>query len=58
MDDTTMKVSTQISGQKIIAPFNCKFMFYGLPGLLSINLSHLDTSNVTSMELCFAIAEG
>ena len=58
MDDTTMKVSTQISGQKIIAPFNCKFMFYGLPGLLSINLSHLDTSNVTSMEAMFCYCRG
>lgn len=58
MDDTTMKVSTQISGQKIIAPFNCKFMFYGLPGLLSINLSHLDTSNVTSMEAMFCYCGG
>ena len=58
MDNTTMKVSTQISGQKTIAPSNCAAMFYGLSKLLSINLSHLDTSNVTTMEAMFCYCEG
>ena len=58
MNDTTMKVSTQISGQKIIAPSNCGTMFYDFPKLLSINLSNLDTSNVTTMEAMFFYCEG
>ena len=58
MDGTTMKVSTQISGQKIIAPSNCGTMFYDFPKLLSINLSNLDTSNVTTMEAMFFYCEG
>lgn len=53
MDRTTMKVSTQISGQKIIAPSNCTLIFFGLSEVLSINLSNLDTSNVTTMESMF-----
>ena len=53
MDGTTMKVSTQISGQKIIAPSNCTLIFFGLSEVLSINLSNLDTSNVTTMESMF-----
>ena len=57
MNDTTMKVSTQISGQRIIAPSNCATMFYGLPKLLGINLSNLDTSNVTTMEAMFCYCE-
>lgn len=53
MDGTTMKVSTQISGQKIIAPSNSECMFSELNKVLSINLSNLDTSNVTTMEAMF-----
>ena len=53
MDGTTMKVSTQISGQKIIAPSNCSLMFSYLFNLSSINLSNLDTSNVTKMNSMF-----
>ena len=58
MDGTTMKVSTQISGQKIIAPSNCTLMFFGLSKVLSINLSNLDTSNVTTMESMFYHCSG
>ena len=57
-NETVMKVSTQISGQKIIAPSNCGTMFYDFPKLLSINLSNLDTSNVTTMEAMFFYCEG
>ena len=53
MDGTTMKVSTQISGQKIIAPSNSECMFSELNKVLSINLSNLDTSNVITMEAMF-----
>ena len=40
-------------GGKVIAPANCSSLFYGINQLTSIDLSGLDTSNVTNMDYMF-----
>lgn len=53
MDGTTMKVSTQTSGQKVIASTNCEKMFYNKSKLISIDFTNLNTAKVTNMRYMF-----
>ena len=49
MDGTVMKVSSQVPGQKVIAPMYSHLMFNSKSNLSSIDFSNLDTSNVVLM---------
>ena len=51
--ETTMKVSTQIKGLKIQAIPNSSYMFSSKNNLKNIDLTMLDTSNVTNMRYMF-----
>ena len=53
MDDTTMKVSTQIKGLKAQANSISTYMFSGKSNLKNIDLIMLDTQNVTNMSRMF-----
>jgi surface protein len=61
MDGATCYVSTQTDGVKIIAPENMQWMFGWRNDLISVDLSNLDTSNVTNMSEmfvdCFSLEE-
>lgn len=46
IEDTVMKVSSQMNGQKIIAPTNIDRMFLSSKKLTMINFGNLDVSNV------------
>lgn len=50
---TTLKISTQVKGVKVVANENCYMMFCGLSKLTHLDLSNLDTSKVTNMEFMF-----
>ena len=50
---TTLKISTQVKGVKVVANENCYMMFCKLSKLTHLDLSNLDTSKVTNMELMF-----
>lgn len=56
MDGTTMKLSTQIPGQKVVAS-SCYLMFYS-KYLISIDFSNLNTNNVTDMSKMFYYCSG
>ena len=56
MDGTTMKLSTQIPGQKVVAS-SCYLMFYS-KYLISIDFSNLNTNNVTDMSKMFYYCRG
>ncbi len=58
MDGTVMKVSTQISEQKVVATEHCSSMFKGKSSLTSIEFSNLDSSNVTWMDSMFYHCSG
>ena len=58
MDGTAMKVSSQIYGQKIFASVSSNNMFYNQSNLKSIDLSNLDTHNVTNMVSMFESCSG
>ena len=49
MEGTVMKVSSQVPGQKVIAPMYSHLMFNSKSNLSSIDFSNLDTSNVVLM---------
>lgn len=53
MDGTTMKVSTQTKGLKVQANPDSNDMFYGKTKLKNIDLTLLDTQNVTDMGSMF-----
>jgi surface protein len=53
LDGTVFKVSTQKSGQKVVANTDASKMFYYCPGLTTLDLSGLDTSKVTDMSYMF-----
>lgn len=50
---TTLKISTQVKGVKVVANENCYMMFCKLSKLTHLDLSNLDTSKVTNMEFMF-----
>lgn len=50
---TTLKISTQVKGEKVVANENCYMMFCELSKLTHLDLSNLDTSKVTNMEFMF-----
>lgn len=52
-DGSTMKVSTQIKGLKVQANLSSSYMFYNKTNLKNIDLTLLDTQNVTSMRYMF-----
>ncbi len=54
MDGTTMKVSTQKPGKKVVAAADCSNMFSGKLSLTSIDLGNLDTRNITTMYSMFS----
>ena len=54
MDETTMKVSTQVKGLKVQANPNSRCIFYILDHLKNIDLSMLDTRNVNNMAYMFS----
>ena len=56
--DTVMKVSTQIKSVKVRAAQNSGYMFYNRSKLKDIDLSNLDTRNVTSMFQMFSGCSG
>ena len=58
LDDTTYYVSTQISGQKVIANTDSSYLFYRRNQLINITLDKLDTSNVINMFRMFSDCEG
>lgn len=53
-EDTTMYVSSQKKGKKIMAPANCSNLFLNKKTLKKIDLSTFDTSNVTNMYAMFS----
>ena len=54
MDETTMKVSTQVKGLKVQANPNSRCIFYIRDHLKNIDLSMLDTRNVNNMAYMFS----
>ena len=58
MDGETMKVSSQVSGQKVVAASDSSFMFAQKESLSLINFSNLDFYNVTNMDSMFFAASG
>ncbi len=52
-EGTTYKISTQVSGKKVIFNENCSSMFFQCSRLSSIDFTNVDTSQVTSMEGMF-----
>lgn len=58
MDETTMKVSTQIKGLKIQADPSSYRMFYDKSNLKNIDLTMLDTQKVTNMSYMFYSCNG
>lgn len=58
MDGTTMKVSTQIKGIKVQANPNSGYMFNYKSNLKNIDLTMLDTRNVTNMSCIFQECSG
>ena len=57
-NDTVMKVSTQIKGMKVQAAKNSGYMFNNRNKLTNIDLSMIDTQNVTSMGSMFYNCSG
>ena len=53
MEGTVMKVSTQISGQKVVLPNVCPYLFYNKSKLIEIELNNLDSSNCLFMSSMF-----
>lgn len=53
MEGTVMKVSTQISGQKVVLPNVCPYLFYNKSKLIEVELNNLDSSNCFSMQNMF-----
>ena len=53
MDGTVMKVSTQISDQKVVLPNACPYLFYNKSKLIEIELNNLDSSNCLFMSSMF-----
>ena len=58
MDGTTLKVSAQIKGIKAQANSDSSQMFFGKKALKNIDLSMLDTQNVTNMNHMFSGCSG
>ena len=58
MDDTTMKVSTQINGLKVQANTDSRYMFDNKSNLKNIDLTMLDTQKVTDMGRMFYGCKG
>ena len=58
MDGTTMKVSTQIKGLKVQANPDSSYMFADQKNLKNIELTTLDTQNVTNMSCMFMRCSG
>ena len=58
MDGTTMKISTQIKGLKVQANPDSHYMFYQQKNLKNIDLTMLDTQNVTTMNSMFIDCSG
>ena len=52
-DNTVMKVSTQIKGVKVQAAKDSSYMFYNCNNLIALDLSQLDTQNMTDMNNMF-----
>ena len=57
-DGSVIKVSTQVKGMKVKAAKNSGDMFYSKQNLTNIDLSMLDTSNVTNMCSMFRDCRG
>ena len=58
LDGTVLKVSSQVSGQKVISHTNSGEMFDSKSNLKSIDFTNLDTSNVTDMGCMFYDCNG
>ena len=54
LDGTVFKVSTQKSGQKVVANTDASNMFFHRSKLTTLDLSGFDTSNVTYMGCMFS----
>lgn len=57
-NETVMKVSTQMKGLKAQANTNSSYMFYSKSNLKKIDLTMLDTRNVTNMRAMFSACSG
>ena len=57
-NETVMKVSTQMKGLKAQANTDSSYMFYSKSNLKKIDLTMLDTRNVTNMRAMFSACSG
>ena len=58
MDEGTMKVSSQVPGQKVVAAVDSSYMFAEKENLSFIDFSNLDFCGVTNMEGMFFVCTG